>query len=114
MEELAMKLAELLEISTEAATELYPVLRSQFLVYTVYQTVGMFLGLGLIGLLGASIISPMIIDMYVMEQDRERYLVKKLFKIYLVIAAVLFVIYILALIATLLFAPDILFIKGLL
>lgn len=114
MENLAMKLAELLEISTEAAVELYPVLRSQFLVYRIYQGAGELLVIGIIGLVVALIMTPMTIYMYVSNPARERYLVKKIFKVYLVIAVVLFVVYILSVIATLLFSPDILFIKGVL
>lgn len=56
MEELAIKLAELLEISVEAAIKLYPVLREQ---YIIYNSIGILRGILFFLLLAGLIIIPL-------------------------------------------------------
>lgn len=117
MEELAIKIAETLDISVQGAIDIYPVIRSQYIWYQILYNVSgfsIFLGLLTLILIGVT---------YVIRNDTDRFdwetkkiteewtNIDKIFKIELSVFALLLVIGIVASITLPFLAPDIMLLK---
>lgn len=118
MEELAVKIAELLDISVQGAIDLYPVIRSQYIWYSLCQNIGgwvMLLGvISLVSTVATFIIrkDTKIYSWRDREKINEEYTsIDKLFKISISIFILLTVIGIAMSAAIPFLAPDIVLIK---
>lgn len=118
MEELAIKMAEYLEISVETAIELYPVLRSQFMVYMVLDRIGnVVFTLSVLTFIATVIIGMIMLFLYAYAWDSEeeeavKSLGLKIFKIAGPTFVVLQVVYILIMVIGVIFAPDVVMIRS--
>ena len=113
MNELAVKISELLDITVESAVELYPVIRGQFMWYSALGKVG---GLNFLFGLALAIASCVVGAYYCIVYD-DSYDLTKARKTAKVIAmgwAIVIVIWITLTILVHVTAPDIILIKGLL
>ena len=113
MNELAVKIAELLDITVESAVELYPVIRGQFMWYSVLGSVGdlnLFFALALV-------FASVIFGTYYFLEYNDSYDLTRARKTAKVIAigwVIVVLIWITLIILTHITAPDIVLIKGLL
>lgn len=120
MEELAIKLAETLDISVKAAIDMYPVIRGQYIWYSVLTSIGSW---SIILWFGSIIIGGIA---WVIRSDTEKYdwktdeitedwaNINKLFKLALSFFVALLVIAITTELVVPFLAPDIVLIKNLL
>ena len=113
MNELAVKISELLDITVESAVELYPVIRGQFMWYSALGKAGELNFL--FGL--ASVIASCVVGAYYCIVYDDSYDLTKAKKLATVIAmgwAIVIVIWITLIVLAHITAPDIILIKGLL
>lgn len=113
MNELAVKISELLDITVESAVELYPVIRGQFMWYSALGRAG---DLNLFFALTLTIASCVIGTHYYLEYDDSYDLTKarKSAKVIAIGWAIVVLIWTTLIILTHITAPDIILIKGLL
>lgn len=107
MEYLVQQIAELLSITIAQATELYPVLRSQFIAYKVIQSFLLMIQIAAVASAAVvGVAGPLGI---IVELERE--LIEKVMKLGFLVFIIAVAAYILATLALYLLAPDIALIK---
>lgn len=112
MEELMLKLAELLEVTVDAAIELYPLLRSQFVWYKILTDLSKVNIAFTIGGLILLIAGALQLDTVYDDEDKKS--ARKIIKIGVVLLVVAVIAWISLIFSKNLIAPDIVFIKDVL
>ena len=118
MEELAIKLAETLDISVQAAIDMYPVIRGQYIWYAILTSVtnwAILLGLGSLILTGVTLFIRFDLDKYnwrTEEINEDWVNIDKVFKKALMALVIFVVIGIVTSVIIPFLAPDIMIIKN--
>lgn len=92
METIALKLAEILEVSIDRAIELYPIIKSQFIAYSILGNIGLFLEfIFIISIIGIVLSGVFTISEYcsLYKDEDDSKLYKKILKIFAITTLVL-------------------------
>lgn len=114
--EVIQKIADMFQVSFEKATEFYPLIRTQYTVYTIFD----FIGTVLIALLFAALIFGGMYffmksqDYELSDTDEETLAFKSMLKLFIKAVLVLVLLIVTVFVLRTVLAPDILFIRDIL
>ena len=115
--EVIQKIADMFQVSIEKATELYPLIRTQYVVYTIFDFIGtVLIALLVLGtIFGGTYFFVKVQDVYLEDdEDKETIVFKLHFKSFIKAVLALGVLIVIMYVLRTVLAPDISFIRDIL